>query len=40
MLAVLTGGFSEQELSDAGAEAVFHSMDDLRADIDSTPLAR
>ncbi len=40
VLAVLTGGFSEQELSDAGAEAVFHSMDDLRADIDSTPLAR
>ncbi len=40
VLAVLTGGFSEQELKDAGAEAVFHSIDDLRADIDSTPLAR
>src|SRR5215204_6407095 len=29
-IAVLTGGFSEAELRDAGAVAVFHSIDDLR----------
>ena len=35
---VLTGGFGEQELHAAGAEAVFESLDDLRAGLDSTPL--
>jgi HAD superfamily hydrolase (TIGR01549 family) len=38
-LAVLTGGFSEQELLDAGAIRVFHSIDQLREALDSTPLA-
>jgi HAD superfamily hydrolase (TIGR01549 family) len=38
-LAVLTGGFSEQELLDAGAIQVFHSIDRLRKALDSTPLA-
>ena len=37
-IAVLTGGFSEQELRDAGAATVFHSIEDLRADLDATPL--
>jgi HAD superfamily hydrolase (TIGR01509 family) len=35
---VLTGGFSEQELSEAGAVAVFHSLDELREGLDETPL--
>jgi HAD superfamily hydrolase (TIGR01549 family) len=39
-LAVLTGGFSEQELLDAGAARVFGSIDELRKALDSTPLAR
>ena len=39
-LAVLTGGFSEQELLDAGAARVFGSIDELREALDSTPLAR
>jgi HAD superfamily hydrolase (TIGR01549 family) len=38
-LAVLTGGFSEQELLDAGAVRVFRSIDELREALDSTPLA-
>jgi len=37
-IAVLTGGFSEAELRDAGAVAVFHSIDDLRQSLDETPL--
>jgi HAD superfamily hydrolase (TIGR01549 family) len=37
-VAVLTGGFSEQELRDAGAVVVFESIDDLRAALDQTPL--
>src|SRR5215218_1438567 len=37
-IAVLTGGFSEAELRDAGAVAVFHSIDDLRRSLDETPL--
>ena len=37
-LAVLTGGFSEEELRDAGASAVFGSIDDLRTALDETPL--
>jgi HAD superfamily hydrolase (TIGR01509 family) len=36
-IAVLTGGFSEDELLDAGASAVFHSIDDLRVRLDETP---
>jgi HAD superfamily hydrolase (TIGR01549 family) len=39
-LAVLTGGFSEQELLDAGAARVFGSINELRDALDSTPLAR
>ena len=38
-LAVLTGGFSDQELRDAGALRVFHSIDELRHELSSTPLA-
>jgi len=37
-IAVLTGGFSEQELRDAGAVSVFTSIVDLRRDLASTPL--
>jgi HAD superfamily hydrolase (TIGR01549 family) len=35
---VVTGGWSEQELRDAGAVAVFESVDDLRERLDETPL--
>ena len=38
-VAVLTGGFSEAELRDAGAVAVFLSIDELRGSLDDTPLA-
>ena len=38
-LAVLMGGFSEDELLDAGAGAVFYSIQDLREKLDDTPLA-
>jgi HAD superfamily hydrolase (TIGR01509 family) len=38
-IAVLTGGFSEQELRDAGAAAVFESVAELRKRLDETPLA-
>jgi HAD superfamily hydrolase (TIGR01549 family) len=37
-VAVLTGGFSEAELRDAGAVAVFENMEALRAGLASTPL--
>jgi phosphoglycolate phosphatase-like HAD superfamily hydrolase len=37
-VAVLTGGFSEAELRDAGAIAVFENMEQLRAGLASTPL--
>jgi len=37
-IAVLTGGFSEEELREAGAVAVFRSILELREDIASTPL--
>jgi len=37
-LAVLTGGFSEQELADAGALQVFPTMQDLRKGLARTPL--
>ena len=33
-LAVLTGGFSEEELTQAGAVAVFESLDALREGFD------
>jgi HAD superfamily hydrolase (TIGR01549 family) len=39
-VAVLTGGFSEQELLDAGAVEVFDSIEALRASLDRTPLSR
>jgi HAD superfamily hydrolase (TIGR01549 family) len=38
-IAVLTGGFSEQELLDAGAAQVFRSIDELRQSLGSTALA-
>jgi phosphoglycolate phosphatase-like HAD superfamily hydrolase len=38
-VAVLTGGFSEQELLDAGAACVFRSIEELRRSLESTPLA-
>jgi HAD superfamily hydrolase (TIGR01509 family) len=38
-IAVLTGGFAEQELTDAGAVAVFASIAELRERLDETPLA-
>jgi HAD superfamily hydrolase (TIGR01549 family) len=37
-VAVLTGGFSEQELRDAGAVAVFESVAQLREGLERTPL--
>ena len=37
-IAVLTGGFAEQELSEAGAVAVYESVAALRDDLGSTPL--
>jgi phosphoglycolate phosphatase-like HAD superfamily hydrolase len=36
---VLTGGFGEAELREAGAACVFESIDELRERIDETPLA-
>jgi len=39
-VAILTGGFSEQELRDAGAVAVFDSLQAFRDGIDGTPLRR
>jgi HAD superfamily hydrolase (TIGR01509 family) len=38
-IGVLTGGFSEQELREAGAEGVFASVGELLEELDSTPLA-
>ena len=38
-VALLTGGFSEQELRDAGAVAVFASLGELIEHLDQTPLA-
>ncbi|MGH2814400.1 MAG: HAD family hydrolase [Actinomycetota bacterium] len=38
-LAVLTGGFSDQELRQAGATAVFESLTELCEHLDETPLA-
>jgi phosphoglycolate phosphatase-like HAD superfamily hydrolase len=39
-IAVLTGGFSERELLDAGAACVYESIDELRRSLDETPLGR
>jgi len=39
-LAVLTGGFSEQELRDAGAREVFTSVEELRQSLGQTALSR
>ncbi len=38
-VAVLTGGFSEAELREAGAVAVFESIEELSEALDDTPLA-
>jgi HAD superfamily hydrolase (TIGR01509 family) len=38
-VAVLTGGFSESELREAGATAVCASLSDLLANLDATPLS-
>jgi HAD superfamily hydrolase (TIGR01509 family) len=38
-IAVMTGGFAEAELRDAGASAVFQSIEDLRGALSETPLA-
>jgi len=38
-ICVITGGFSEQELRDAGAVAVFESVEELRRRLDETPLS-
>ena len=38
-LAVMTGGFSEDELREAGAADVFESIDELRVRLDETPLS-
>jgi phosphoglycolate phosphatase-like HAD superfamily hydrolase len=37
-IAVLTGGFSEQELREAGASQVFESIEDLRGRLSDTGL--
>jgi phosphoglycolate phosphatase-like HAD superfamily hydrolase len=37
-IAVLTGGFSDEELREAGAVAVFASMEELQAGMGDTPL--
>jgi len=39
-IGVLTGGFSEGELREAGAVAIFESLGELMSDIDTTPLRR
>jgi HAD superfamily hydrolase (TIGR01549 family) len=38
-VAVLTGGFSRQELRESGAAVVFESIEELRGSLDQTPLA-
>lgn len=37
-IGVLTGGYGEDELTEAGAEAVFESIEELRSHLDDTPL--
>jgi HAD superfamily hydrolase (TIGR01549 family) len=39
-VAVLTGGFSDDELREAGAVCVFHSMPRLREHLDKTPFVK
>ena len=39
-VALLTGGFSEQELREAGAAAVFASLEELLEHLDQTPFAK
>ena len=39
-ITVMTGGFSEDELREAGAVAVFESMNDLRERLEETPLGQ
>jgi HAD superfamily hydrolase (TIGR01549 family) len=39
-ICVITGGWSEQELRDAGAIAVFESVEKLRKRLDETPFAK
>ena len=39
-IAVTTGGFSAQELREAGAVAVFESIEELRQRLDETPLGQ
>jgi HAD superfamily hydrolase (TIGR01509 family) len=39
-IAVLTGGFSQEELLEAGAVTVYGSIDELRQSLDQTPLGR
>jgi HAD superfamily hydrolase (TIGR01549 family) len=39
-ICVVTGGFSEQELRDAGAVAVYESVEELRKRLEETPLGR
>jgi phosphoglycolate phosphatase-like HAD superfamily hydrolase len=39
-VALLTGGFSGQELRVSGAVAVYESLTDLREHLDDTPLSR
>ena len=38
-ICVITGGFSEQELREAGAAAVYESVEDLRRDLENTQLS-
>jgi len=38
-ISVITGGWSEQELRDAGARCVFESLVSLRESLDETPLS-
>ena len=37
-IGVLTGGFSREELREAGAVGVYESIVEMRRDLDSTPL--
>jgi HAD superfamily hydrolase (TIGR01549 family) len=38
-ICVITGGFSVAELQEAGASAVYESVDELRHDLENTPLS-
>ncbi|MBA3431323.1 MAG: HAD family hydrolase [Actinobacteria bacterium] len=38
-ITLLTGGYSATELTEAGAVAVFESIEELRAELDDTPLS-